>query len=934
MPDFPRRAFIVSHTHWDREWYLPYHRFRTNLTGVVGKVLDALDSDDGFECFVLDGQAVALEDHLEVRPRDRERIARLAACGALSIGPWYVLPDEFLVSGEATIRNLLIGHAVAGTLGPVQKVGYMPDSFGHIAQMPQILADSGIDSFIYTRGNGGEIDELGHEYVWRAPDGSEVLAVNQCGGYCNAAGLGLEEIWHSHTARDVDPQLAVEQVGALFEKMRPLSRSDVVLLNNGCDHFPPQRDFDAVLEALRAAFPNTEFVHARFEDFLEALRQSGAELRTHTGELRGGRNHHILSGVWSTRIYLKQANERAQTLLSSCVEPMAASAHFLSGLAYPDGDLDYAWRLLLKNHPHDSICGCSTDEVHREMMTRFEGVLQTGDQLARNIMEALAPSFGHRASDDLDAAICVFNTLPQSRTTVVERLMVLTPEAWRGGRLALFDDEGNRVPFAVRDLRFLERFWGIDYRSELFPETQRALLDTYLDHFGGRMSRRDGEGADTFITIQFEAEDLPPLGHRVYALREAGSGSVVVAAGLTAGSRVTVGEDSLENGFCRVTLRADGTFDLTDKTSGRTYAGLNVLEDTEDVGDEYDYSAAETSTTVRSEGLPGRVRIVENTGLAGTLEAAFSIRLPKEIANGRRERSGETVVCDARARVRLRALSPLVEVELTFDNLALDHRLRVEFPTGIVSDAVVSDGHFLLNERPVAGPDGADWVQPPPATVPQQGFTFVSDGAACLALMNRGLPEIEASRGGDRAVTLSLTLLRCVGWLSRDDFESRRRSNAGPTRFTPEAQCCGRHTFEYAVASLSGSGAADEAARVSARYRTPVVTKQGVAAMATPSSRGLFEICGDTIEVTAVKRHAERDTLVVRMYNRSGAPVTGSLTFGTPVAAAWRTNLLEERGAELPVEGGSLVRVALGPYRIGTLEIEPAAGGLPRVNPK
>ena len=113
MPEKTRTAFIVSHTHWDREWYLPYHRFRVNLIRVVDGVLDALESDESFEHFVLDGQAVVLEDYLEARPENAERIAKLVRLGALSLGPWYVLPDEFLVSGEATVRNLLVGNAVA-----------------------------------------------------------------------------------------------------------------------------------------------------------------------------------------------------------------------------------------------------------------------------------------------------------------------------------------------------------------------------------------------------------------------------------------------------------------------------------------------------------------------------------------------------------------------------------------------------------------------------------------------------------------------------------------------------------------------------------------------------------------------------------------------------------------------------------------------------
>ena len=208
----PRRAFVVSHTHWDREWYETFHTFRLRLDRVLEQVLEALEAGGEFRHFVLDGQALALEDVLEQRPELEPRLRRLTEAGRLSLGPWLILPDEFLVSGEATVRNLQLGHESAARFGGEQKVGYMPDSFGHLAQMPQILRRAGLDSFIYTRGNGDEIDELGWVYRWRAPDGSEVLAVNQCEGYCNAGGLGHDELWHAHTAREVRCERAVERV--------------------------------------------------------------------------------------------------------------------------------------------------------------------------------------------------------------------------------------------------------------------------------------------------------------------------------------------------------------------------------------------------------------------------------------------------------------------------------------------------------------------------------------------------------------------------------------------------------------------------------------------------------------------------------------------------------------------------------------------------
>ena len=921
MAHAEKTAHVVSHTHWDREWYLPYHRFRVNLVRIVGQVLDALEDDPAFEHFVLDGQGVVLEDYLEVCPEDAERIARLVREGALSVGPWYVLPDEFLVSGEATVRNLLIGHQTTGAFGPVQKVGYMPDSFGHIAQMPQILSRSGIDSFVYTRGNGDELEELGLEYIWRAPDGSEVLAVNQWGGYCNACALGHEEMWHAHTRREVDPERAVEQIKALIERMEGRANGDVLLLNNGCDHHPPQRDFGRIMDRLREAMPDITFVHGPLSAYIDAVRESGAATKTHEGELLGGRYHHILSGVWSARMPLKQQNDRAQTLLAGYVEPLSAYAHFCLGRPYGQGLIDYAWRLLLRNHPHDSICGCSTDEVHREMEARFEGVIQTGEQVLGAELEHITPAFGAQPADDTETVICVANPLPVGRTEVVERLVVFQPPGADVRNLRLYDEAGHVVPFTMVSKRYVERFWGIDYRAELFSSRQGDLLRKYVEHFGSRIVRSEEEKdkSDCFLTIQFVARDLPALGHANYVLRHEEAEEGWCAPSVRA---VTVAGNIIENDLVRVRVHHNGTFDVEDLATGATYTGLNLYEDGEDVGDEYDYSPCENPMTLTSEETYGDVRVVEDTGLAAQLEVRYELHVPSALEANREHRRPDVVGCRTTTRVRLVHGSPLVEVETRFDNRADDHRLRALFPTGLVTDTVVSDGHFLVNRRPIEKPDGSGWVQPPPGTVPQQEFSLVGDGERGLAVLNRGLPEVEASRDGDGHATLALTLLRAVGWLSRDDFGTRSRQNAGPTLHTPEAQCRGAHTFHYALVPFAGDHLEAGIKPLSERYRTPVLTKQGVLAGSVPGGSGLLEKRTNLTAVTAVKKHEYRETLVVRLWNLSDREVTETLTLGCAVAGVWRTDLLEERIEDVVPRAERELDVVLGPHEIATIEIE------------
>ncbi|NNG16883.1 MAG: hypothetical protein HKM89_10415, partial [Gemmatimonadales bacterium] len=775
---------------------------------------------------------------------------------------------------------------------------------------------------IYTRGNGAEIDELGHEYWRQAPNGSEVLAINQCGGYCNAGALGLEEGWNAHTQREVDPARAVEQIRRLFDQLAVRSRGDVYLVSNGCDHYPPQRKLGLILDALSREFPRTEFIHASLADYLRAVRAAGFVTHRHSGELAQGRLHFILSGVWSARMYLKQQNDAAETMLAQYLEPFASYTHFVCGMPYPSGLATYAWKLLLENHPHDSICGCSTDEVHRDMGPRFDGVCQTAEQELRNQLTRLAPSFGRESAADRDTIVCVANPLPTRRTEVVDRLVVLQPLGYDLERLQLFDESGHPVPFTVVDACYVERFWGIDYRTQLSFGNQQEQFQVYRERFSERMDRPPSQGdtSDCYLTIQFVAGDLPALGHANYFLREVEPGTEVEPIPLPAG--VTVTDDTIENEILLLTMHPNGTFDVTEKETGRRYPGLNLLEDTEDIGDEYDYSPSTETETVTAAGMSGRLTVVERTGPAGAIEASFELMLPRCLHDDRTRRSAERIPCAVTTRVRLTRGSPVIDIETIVENRAEDHRLRVGFPTGVVTDTVISDGHFYVNHRPIEQPDGADWVQPPSGTYPQRDFTLVQadGGGHGVAVLNRGLPEIEATPDPEGAVTLFLTLVRSVGWLSRDDFPTRKFANAGPTIPTPDAQCQGRLRYNYAVLPFAGDYLAGDVKGIAQRWRVPVLTIQGVEDNHMPGGVSFLEKATSLTAFSAVKRHETRDTLVVRLYNLTSQPVEETITLAVGVSAAWRVNLLEEREGELQVDGRS-VRISLDPHRIVTLEL-------------
>ncbi len=383
------RYLVVPHTHWDREWYLPFEFFRLRLGSVVDGVLDTLERDPSFSSFTLDGQAIVLEDYLEVRPENAGRLQALLEAGRLEVGPSYVLPDEILVGGESLVRNLLLGRRVCRRFGVEPSgAGYLPDSFGHPAQLPQILAGFGIRTFLFSRGLGDEIDEVGVVFRWRAGP-AEVVACQMLPHYDNFARL----TWYD----DAEERVRAI-VGRFGELVRGAGQGEI-LLANGSDHLPVEPELPEILAGLESTF-GASFRIGRYDEHAPA--PDG--LPVHEGELVGSRLQNVLRGVNSARIYLKQANEHAERRLLS-IETAAALRTLREDAPYRASELRLAWRDLLRNHPHDSICGCSCDEVHRDMLVRYEQLHRT--------LDFIAP-------EALGVGGALVNTLPFRRRRVVD----------------------------------------------------------------------------------------------------------------------------------------------------------------------------------------------------------------------------------------------------------------------------------------------------------------------------------------------------------------------------------------------------------------------------------------------------------------------------------------------------------------------------------
>lgn len=817
-----KTAHIISHSHWDREWYLPFETHRHLLVKLMDTLLDTIEADPAFRSFHLDGQTIILDDYLAIRPEQEERLARHIREGRLIIGPWYVLQDEFLTSSEANVRNLQYGHRDAAKYGEgvVCKIGYFPDSFGNMGQAPQLLLQAGIDTAVFGRGvtptgfnnsvgEAGQFESPYSEMMWQSPDGSSVLGILFANWYCN----GMEV--------PVDPEQAKAYWDSRLEKAEKFASTPHLLFMNGCDHQPVQTDLSEAIRTAEQLYPDTSFVHSSFDEYVQAVKATMPErLSVIEGELRSQRTEgwYTLVNTASARVYLKQMNHKVQTLLEKAAEPLAVFAASL-GHPYPSHWLEYGWKTLMQNHPHDSICGCSVDEVHREMVTRFEKSGQVAENVIAECLQAIAGHIdtaafaGYGAAGETAFPFAVFNTSGWEREGTVSVELTVYRKYFSEGapdRIArelgamplpngiLADEAGQIVRHTLEDL-------GVMFGYDL-PE------DKFRQPYMGRK-----------IRLTFHSGAVPALGYRSFAWITGQASEAKAAAeakqaetapnlpkadGIpveaNACDQVLTGERTMENRYLKVEIADDGSLTVTEKSTGRVYAGLGIYEDTGDIGNEYIYKQSADGAVWTSQGRAAEIRLVENAGYRAAFEIVHRIELPAsaderleaEIAGmtpfTQREacRSTATVPMELRLSVMLEANGKGVHLQTAFENKAKDHRLRMLFPTDSHSAVHYADSIFEVAQRD--NEPSAEWKNPSNC-YHQHAFAGVYDETSGLTVANRGLQEYELQRDG--RATIAVTLVRAVAELG--DWG---------VFLTPEAQCLRSCTAELYVIPHSGGG--------------------------------------------------------------------------------------------------------------------------------
>ena len=882
-------AHIISHTHWDREWYMPFEKHRVRLVQLMDTLLDVLEREPEFRSFHLDGQTIILDDYLQIRPEKRVQLEKFIREGRIHIGPWYILQDAFLTSSEANVRNLLIGHREAHQYGAVAKVGYFPDTFGNLGQAPQLMRQAGIDNAVFGRGvkptgfNSAVADSpyesTFSELIWEAPDGSRVLGILFANWYSNGNEIPADER---------EAKTYWERKLADAEKY---ASTGELLFMNGCDHQPLQTDLPEAIRTARRLFPDVAFVHSNFHDYLEALKRRLPErLSVVKGELRSQRTDGwgTLVNTASSRVYLKKMNQIGQTLLEKAAEPLASLAA-VYGMPYPRHWFDYAWKTLMQNHPHDSICGCSVDDVHREMVIRFDKSRQVTETIvedAKRFLAARVDTEGFARFGEDALPFVVFNTSGWERGGTVtveldaarlyeyrdrlsrEEMIARLKQLDVSGRMVV-DDEGRPVAADVEDLGV--RF-GYDLPDDRFrqPYWARRLRVTF-------------------------AAAVPALGLRTYALvRNPSSGQRPEDASLVTGDR------TMENARIRVDIADDGSLQVTDKTSGKVYRDLCVYEDTGDIGNEYVYRQPDGEEPLTTKGLPARIRLVEDAPYRAAFEIVHEWSVPAS-ADGRLEeeirefvpfrerkarRSERTVPLVIRTMVRLERDGKGVQIEISFHNQAKDHRLRALFPTDFATDVHRADSVFEVAER--SNVPAPEWTNPSNCQH-QQAFVDVSDETGGLTVANRGLNEYEILRDGRN--TIAVTLLRAVAEMG--DW------GVFPT---PEAQCLGEHTACLEIIPHAGNGMESGAFAEAYQFQIPwTVCRTDVHRGVIPPCWAPVQWRGEGLAFSAMKQAEDSDDWILRWFNMDRRESSLELKLNLPGSVElYKSDILERQGERLP----------------------------------
>ncbi|MBY0358964.1 MAG: hypothetical protein K2W82_13250 [Candidatus Obscuribacterales bacterium] len=868
-----KHLHVFTHTHWDREWYQPFETYRTYLLAVVKQIVADLENGS-LSKFCLDGQAAILDDVFALAPELASRMEDLMRKGKLAAGPWYVLADQMLVCGESLIRNLCLGIETVKKIGEPDLSGYCPDTFGHSQDLPRILSGAGIESAFVWRG----VPALknGSSFYWQSPDGSKVLAYLLARGY-------YQTVIHEYMLVDnLDKQAKLSAVAdhlaAVLTTEAELSDGtaslydpiiEAALYPLGGDHVASLPELNSILKDVRTEFERRQLAISidtthlsEFANLVkDKLEKSSIKLPLIVGELRdasAAKKHcaaYLLPGVLSSRLYLKAANRRLEQLLFRHYEPFFSSLHIRGLMDYPHAELGHVLKLLIQNQPHDSICGCSVDAVHQEMITRYA----QAEQILVALKEKALGTYVNRNISWLYndprrklKNVVIANSCSQARSGPVP--------------ISFYVEPGEKLKLD----------------SEFFQLEDRRLRDELFASWGSVPYYRDVE----LVRGWLWAEAVPAYGELRLPLF-----SAIKKSNLPA---VKAGKNRLDNGL--LTVKVDDRGRLSVLADSTLYELNHRFVDCADGGDTYNFDPLPGDRSLKTKFVSARAG--KKGPLISSLILTYEILIPAELVEAKPGKNGIVPLARSAKKIKhiieteitLKRGSSILFFESSWENKASGHRLEVLLDSGQKIHTTYSENHFSLVKRlhqvdkntaplPVERYNEAQYDR-----YPTQRFVMANG----QVFLNGGLPEYGVSEK-----SISMTVLRSVSILSRGRMRTRG-GGAGPHLAVPEAASLGENRVAYGWAPLAVLG---EDIRQAYAYAEEFESEMQAVLSdleSLPDQSTLLRCDNPDILIQGFYISDQSDSLIVRVFNPTDLPQKGRIHFDFDFHTLHFCNFLEE----------------------------------------
>lgn len=736
---------VIAHTHWDQEWYFTRQDSMVLASYNFADVINTLEQDPAYTCYHLDGQMAVVEDFLAINPDYRNRLETLVREKRIFVGPWYTQTDTYNVHGESIIRNLKYGIFAARKLGHAMQVGYLPDTFGHNAQMPTILQGCNIDNIVFWRGIDHDRHVKSSQFLWRAPSGATVIACAMALGYGAAKNMRSEAC---HLQGKIYPMVTL---------LRSRAGINDLQLPCGGDQVSIDPALPKILEIASAHSPDEDrYVISSLERYVDILRAQREQFERWEGELKSPRYTRIHKTIGSVRYDIKQKNNEVEQFILRQLEPTIAMARH-QGIPVNLSVVDTLWKKLLRSHAHDSIGGCNSDATNRDILHRLEQTEQLCHSLWNLVVKTLAAACAQEGD------LLIFNPLAIPTQRVVKTTLYSRAE-----NIAL-TYQGKPIPFDVLKRDVLPGGTAISLTAEGECETplppyfrwQVALQTPILPSVG-------------YLTVNVENSPAP------FRQPEQIKGK------------------GIENTYYQLTLDT-GTLTLHDKRCGRRIPSFFTLEDCADAGDSYDFSPLAGDTPTRC----SHFTLVDclKTPLVEKLVIEATMLLPQDLA-GRQEDTRTPF--SLRLACELRHGDPNLYVEASLENSHRDHRLRLLIGSDIHTRHALASQPFAIIQRET-GYDDENWQERyremPVDIETSEGIIAVTEPGKALVVTSRGMKEFQII--GSEPAAIALTMFKSTGVLGRNDLDWRpgRASGINNTVVeTPDAQLLKPLRFSFTVA--------------------------------------------------------------------------------------------------------------------------------------